>query len=114
MAEYINVDEAEKELISQCDSLFKLANEKVKPEDCFIVRNEVYHQKLFRAEVKNFIEFLRARATADVQEVRHGKWIPSIFGTIICSECKERITLFGSDTNKFYYCPNCGAKMDKE
>lgn len=50
---------------------------------------------------------------ADVQEVRHGKWIPSIFGTIICSECKERITLFGSDTNKFYYCPNCGAKMDK-
>lgn len=32
---YINIDEAEKELISQCDSLFKLVNEKVKPEDCF-------------------------------------------------------------------------------
>ena len=52
--------------------------------------------------------------TADVQEVRHGKWIPSVFGTIICSECKERFSLFGSVTEKFYYCPNCGAKMDKE
>lgn len=114
MAEYIDIDEVEKELISQRDSLFKLVNEKVKSEDCFITRNEAYHQKLFRAEVKNFIEFLRARATANVQEVRHGKWVPSVFGTIICSECKERFNLFGSVAEKFYYCPHCGAKMDKE
>ena len=118
MAEYIDVYEAEKELISQCDSLFKLVNEKVKPEDCFIVRNEAYHQKLFRAEVKNFIEFLRARATADVQEVRHGEWKQcfedwrkQIEGDK-CSVCG--FEYYGTSIRHYHYCPECGAKMDKE
>ena len=53
--------------------------------------------------------------TADVQEVRHGHWIPEkdierfgIWDTFICSKCCYR-TL--TECN---YCANCGAKMDEE
>ncbi len=53
---------------------------------------------------------------ADVVPVRHGRWIEEddrYFGfyatDIVCSEC-NKISEFG----KFSYCPNCGAKMDKD
>lgn len=52
---------------------------------------------------------------ADVQEVRHGHWIPEkdierfgIWDTFICSKCCHR-TL--TECN---YCSCCGAKMDEE
>ena len=61
---------------------------------------------------------------ADVAEVRHGHWgkeLPykSVGGeykkALICSECNS---FFVSDGNKPWqmhnFCPNCGAKMDKE
>ena len=46
--------------------------------------------------------------TVDAEPVRHGKWTitPS---HIECSECGESFMLFPSN-----YCPNCGARMDKE
>ena len=62
----------------------------------------------------------------DVAEVKHGKWLnvaEAINGTFVihpnvlspkdhfligeCSICHELCI-----TNKFNYCPNCGAKMD--
>ena len=54
---------------------------------------------------------------SDVKEVRHGKWI-YIDGVLDwadykCSKC-EYIQKFGDDTCFYNYCPNCGAKMDKE
>lgn len=60
---------------------------------------------------------------ADVQEVRHGRWVADKedieWGNHLiryrCSECKER-PHFDKDKNKFVlspYCPNCGAKMDE-
>ena len=46
-------------------------------------------------------------STADVVEVRHGKWITNEFGRIfICSECSA------TRGQKEKYCGNCGAKMD--
>ena len=54
--------------------------------------------------------------TADVQEVVHAAWVWKEFGDIYggvvlcCSECLETEGAhMGYD-----YCPNCGAKMDKE
>ncbi|MGN0502911.1 MAG: hypothetical protein ACI4HN_08295 [Ruminococcus sp.] len=56
--------------------------------------------------------------TADVQEVRCGKWIYVAGGfgwaDCKCSECGYTDT-FEDCTECFYnFCPNCGAKMDKE
>ena len=52
---------------------------------------------------------------ADVVEVRHGRWIEQekyTFGVMYdCSICDNRILDNGHSWN---YCPNCGAKMDKE
>ena len=50
---------------------------------------------------------------ADVQEVRHGKWIekPYLLGTSnFCSLCGEN---YGMPHGKHNFCPNCGAKMDR-
>ena len=45
---------------------------------------------------------------ADVQEVRHGRWIDDETA-YICSVC-----FHGSPSGaKWNYCPNCGAKMDE-
>ena len=54
------------------------------------------------------IQFFQA---ADVAPVRHGRWIDAreYCGDYICSNCEA---LYG--TNKFNYCPNCGAKMGGE
>lgn len=55
---------------------------------------------------------------ADVQEVKHGYWIKS--GKphdydITCSLCGD-VGEYGLETedavNDYYYCTNCGAKMD--
>lgn len=62
----------------------------------------------------NAAKLLDTVPTADVQEVRHGKWIekPYLLGTSnFCSLCLQN---FGMPHGKFNFCPNCGAKMDKE
>lgn len=46
---------------------------------------------------------------ADVQPVRHGRYITDDMGDSSCSECGER---YLDVTQK--YCPNCGAKLDLE
>ena len=52
--------------------------------------------------------------TADVQEVRHGRWISNDLGgykwAYYCSECGWVDGYPFNDRHK--YCPNCGAKMD--
>lgn len=49
--------------------------------------------------------------TANVQEVRYGEWIPNDYEFYHCSECG-----YEQDSPEYItpYCPNCGAKMDKE
>ena len=51
-----------------------------------------------------------ALPAADVAEVRHGRWIPSDMGG------GEPWTLIDGNPaeNNMRYCPNCGARMDKE
>lgn len=57
-------------------------------------------------------DFVRGMPTAEVEPVRHGRWIFDYqffdggFTDIYrCSEC-------GSKNGNTDYCPNCGAKMD--
>lgn len=78
--------------------------------------------------INKVIGRIQAMPTADVQEVRHGKNITKIHPTdeFICSECghmNEDISekVYNEDGDYYYlreyqnkYCPNCGAKMDKE
>ncbi len=50
---------------------------------------------------------------ADVAPVRHGRWLCGDYYDIgdVCSECDWDSQM----THPSYrYCPNCGAKMDKE
>lgn len=51
--------------------------------------------------------------TADVAEVKHGKWIWLEGNLYECSECPEQ-TEVDEKMNKplYQFCPYCGAKMD--
>lgn len=48
---------------------------------------------------------------ADVQEIKQGRWEEE-FDDITCSVCKNWFNIFDNDTQKFQYCPCCGARMD--
>ena len=53
------------------------------------------------------IGLLDEAPTADVVEVRHGKWhFRKSWNYFVCSECSFE------HTNYSHYCPNCGTKMD--
>lgn len=54
---------------------------------------------------------------ADVVEVRHGEWEQQLRpydDEIMCSVCGANFNIIDNCTEKFDYCPNCGAKMDGE
>lgn len=58
----------------------------------------------------------------DVQEIKRGEWIKMYNnpadGNYYCSECHNSIDIAtGRETpidRDFFYCPHCGAKMEKE
>lgn len=50
--------------------------------------------------------------TADVEEVKHGRWVVFDF-TPYCSVCRRQCDYNGDGTHsKSLFYPNCGAKMD--
>lgn len=51
---------------------------------------------------------------ADVAPVQHGRWETNSDrpDSLICSICKCGFDMWKHDPHN--YCPNCGAKMDKE
>ena len=58
--------------------------------------------------------------TADVAEVRHGRWKPfdlawgrSIYTCTACGDAFEVPTEYGSGKPMYEFCPYCGAKMDE-
>ena len=75
-----------------------------KCEDC----DEVVFEKEEVKMIERLVQAFDALPTADVAEVRHGKWIekPQADGLNGCSICG--VMRFG----KSNYCPNCGARMD--
>ena len=59
------------------------------------------------------IDLLDSIPAADVAEVRHGRWVNTHSDSefVQCSLCKYPVYAAWNVTS---YCPNCGAKMDKE
>lgn len=65
----------------------------------------------------NIDGFIKSQPTVDAEPVRHGKWESLTFTNASneeytmhrCSECGLTIV-----TGWYHYCPNCGARMDKE
>lgn len=82
------------------------------------IEREALIEKISKLEVEGaFTEALKnatlktifEEPAADVQEIRHGKWIISSDGYYpYCSECGKE----PKEMSEF--CPKCGAKMDKE
>lgn len=69
--------------------------------------NKKYEQGLQDAIDGYFPQIIDDAPTADVQLVKHGRWIPhKITASSKCSECNK---VFSNETN---YCPYCGARMD--
>ena len=62
------------------------------------------------AVMQNIKTIVNSLQTVDAVPMRHGKWIeyPIADGMNQCSVCG--VLRFG----KSNYCPNCGARMDKE
>ena len=61
--------------------------------------------------------WLEALPAADVQPVKHGKWIPVTNGRggNECNQCHAYAPSYQNGSEyKTKYCPNCGAKMDGE
>ena len=66
------------------------------------------------------IQCVKAIPAADVAAVQHGKWVHSViedydwgrtFHAWTCTVCDYSVAHNPTGEN---YCPNCGAKMDKE
>lgn len=67
--------------------------------------------------LKTLLEILQdtiqSSKTADVQEVKHGKWVHLGGDEWLCSECGFVITTEGSwEEPDEKYCTECGARMD--
>lgn len=62
-------------------------------------------------------QYIEQIPAADVVEVRHGRWV-SVQHKLarVCSVCNrdEPYKFADVDADVYNYCPNCGAKMDKE
>ena len=69
-----------------------------------------------------YVDKIKFIPAADVVKVRHGRWEKSednyySLNLVKCSVCHEEWCFEIDDDVKdlnYNYCPNCGAKMDKE
>lgn len=70
--------------------------------------------KCFNKGLKCAIKDVKSQPTADVVEVKHGKWTTNSDrpDKIICSKCNVGFDMWKHEQKYFNYCPNCGAKMD--
>ena len=101
MSDYIKREDA----ISQLESLW----DKIHDEDCLIDPD-------CELGINESIEVIKAIPSADVVEVRHGRWRDIGKAACQCSECDHlHLGNNAEETTKLYnYCPNCGARMDGE
>lgn len=66
-------------------------------------------------EIAECLRRINDAPTADVQEVKHGRWILDKEGTeLVCSVCGgfAPLNYFKYHRVRSEYCPNCGARID--
>ena len=90
MAEYIKRESFMKRFCERCNE--EMSESPCEPSDCFA-----------REVIKTF-------PAADVAPVRHGRWVDNGIPDSILSGCS--VCGFTCGSSSFFYCPNCGAKMD--
>lgn len=68
------------------------------------------------ADLTDLKRIIKNLKTADVHEVKHGKWIESYDNSwhYDCPFCNDGYATINIDERPYNFCPNCGAKMDKE
>lgn len=82
-----------------------------------------YEENDFSQQINVILAIVDAQPTADVAEVRHGRWIGieydgyadgfPVYDLWECSECGEEVR--GDDVPSTHpWCHSCGARMGKE
>lgn len=70
-----------------------------------------YHGVRCRAcWVDDTLDYIDSEPAADVATVRHGRWVDNGIPDSILSGCS--VCGFTCGSSRFFYCPNCGAKID--
>ena len=71
---------------------------------------------LLKIVLSDVVDAIEEAPAIDVAPVAHGRWEKASehMPIYVCSECKERNLFKNGDNVLSNYCPNCGAKMDKE
>lgn len=64
---------------------------------------------IFEACITSVLELVKRQATIEAKPVIHAYWIKE-GNERTCSDCGF---FYYSNKNDFYYCPKCGAQMDK-
>lgn len=72
----------------------------------------------YHGSAREVCEMLEDAPEVEAEPVRHGKWArENNYGIWKCSECGCKVNrsnpLKGNIWN-YYYCPNCGAKMERK
>lgn len=103
--------------------LFRNAGQKVRPEDYYIKRREIYNADLFKAEIDGFCDLINSQPTVKAVPVVEGEWSEERDGDHwyhTCSVCMESPLVDRRDALHFNceesltdFCPHCGAKMRK-
>lgn len=86
-----------------------------------LCNRDIFEDKGYADGWNAAVKILKEAPAADVQEVKHGKWIKMYNnpddGNYYCPECHHSIDIAtGRETPRdrgFFYCPHCGAKMEK-
>ena len=91
--EYITKNRAKQFVCGHCNEV--CSEEPCEPSDC------------------DWMAFIDKEPAADVVPVVHGEWIERALRPT-CSLCGFGGSLIDVPISPFKYCPNCGAKMDKE
>ena len=69
---------------------------------------------------KDILMMIKTAPTVDAEPVRHGRWVHNDdyeewAERYVCSECNRNAPTDGDYRQDLTdYCPNCGARMDKE